>query len=326
MEPYLAQCVDSILSQDFTDFELILVDDGSPDRCPLICDEYAARDKRVRVLHKENGGLVSARQTGCMVALGEYVICVDSDDWVETGYLSAVEAIVRRYAPDVIAFSYVHEGRKEIVRDPISEGLYRGEALARIDWGCRFLSYELILGLWSKVFKRELYVRRQMQVDPGICMNEDVACVLGCLLDAHSIYISDQVFYHYRITPGSITQSVQPDAFENLKRILAFFDAYIGPNYPDIIKGINRYLLFHIHYIMASSYRLAGYAKAVELTKSEAARELCQRIKQAHEPTKNWRAAIRDFTVRHRLWPFHFMLCRLYIDFLLPFLRKRRAL
>lgn len=82
VEPYLRQCVDSILGQTFRDFELILVDDGSPDGCPAICDEYAKMDSRVKVIHKENGGLSSARNAGLDVAKGKYIAFVDSDDWI----------------------------------------------------------------------------------------------------------------------------------------------------------------------------------------------------------------------------------------------------
>ena len=92
VEPYLRRCVDSILNQTFTDFELILVDDGSPDNCPAICDEYAEKDKRVRVIHKENGGLSSARNAGIDLAFASsdsrWLSFIDSDDWVHPEYLS----------------------------------------------------------------------------------------------------------------------------------------------------------------------------------------------------------------------------------------------
>lgn len=81
VELYLRQCINSVLNQSYKDFELILVDDGSPDNCPIICDEYASRDIRVKVIHKSNGGLSDARNVGLDVAQGEYVLFLDSDDW-----------------------------------------------------------------------------------------------------------------------------------------------------------------------------------------------------------------------------------------------------
>jgi len=86
VEKYIHRCVDSILGQTFTDFELILVDDGSPDNCPAICDEYAAKDGRVRVVHKQNGGLSSARNAGLEIANGKYILFCDSDDYVSTDW------------------------------------------------------------------------------------------------------------------------------------------------------------------------------------------------------------------------------------------------
>ena len=83
VEPYLDRCVQSILRQTFRAFELILVDDGSPDGCPAMCDAWAKQDRRIRVLHKENGGLSSARNAGLAVATGRYISFVDSDDWIE---------------------------------------------------------------------------------------------------------------------------------------------------------------------------------------------------------------------------------------------------
>ena len=82
VEPYLHRCVDSLSKQSYEDFELILVDDGSPDNCGTLCEEYAAQDDRVRVIHKPNGGLSDARNAGMEIAQGEYIAFVDSDDWV----------------------------------------------------------------------------------------------------------------------------------------------------------------------------------------------------------------------------------------------------
>ena len=113
VEPYLKRCIDSVLAQDFQDWELILVDDGSPDKCPAICDEYAQRDRRIKVIHKPNGGLVSARLVGFQNASGEFLVFLDSDDWLLPDALSVlhkaitseegidiVRGVVKRYSED----------------------------------------------------------------------------------------------------------------------------------------------------------------------------------------------------------------------------------
>ena len=102
VEPYLQRCIDSVLSQDFTDYELILVDDGSPDCCPAICDEASAKDPRIKVIHKANGGLPSARLAGFMVANGEYVVFLDSDDWLMPGALSLLHRLAMSGDYDIV--------------------------------------------------------------------------------------------------------------------------------------------------------------------------------------------------------------------------------
>ena len=99
IEKYIRRCIDSVLEQSFTDYELILVDDGSPDGCGAICDEYAAKDTRIKVIHKQNGGLVSARQAGIKVASGDYIFNLDGDDSLLPNALesASISSIVSRY-------------------------------------------------------------------------------------------------------------------------------------------------------------------------------------------------------------------------------------
>ena len=106
IEKYLPRCIDSVLAQSFDDFELILVDDGSPDNCPKICDEYAVKDARIKVIHKENGGLVSARQVGIKKAVGDYVFHLDGDDAVCNDALESAYKIINETNADIVSFSY----------------------------------------------------------------------------------------------------------------------------------------------------------------------------------------------------------------------------
>lgn len=104
VEKYLAQCVDSVLGQTYQDYEIILVDDGSPDNCPTICDSYAARDSRVRVIHQPNGGLSAARNTGLSAATGEYIYFLDSDDYIEPTALADLVSVAQQEQADVVFF------------------------------------------------------------------------------------------------------------------------------------------------------------------------------------------------------------------------------
>ena len=87
IEQYITQCIESIIHQTYKNIEIILVDDGSDDNCPVICDEYALKDDRIKVIHKENGGLVSARKAGALEATGDYICCVDGDDYIAENYI-----------------------------------------------------------------------------------------------------------------------------------------------------------------------------------------------------------------------------------------------
>lgn len=97
VEKYLDRCIESIVNQTYPDLELILVDDGSPDNCPALCDAWAERDERIRVIHKKNGGLSSARNAGMDVMCGKYVCFIDSDDWIELNFLEVLRSLFEKY-------------------------------------------------------------------------------------------------------------------------------------------------------------------------------------------------------------------------------------
>ena len=121
VEKYLSRCIKSILRQTFTDFELILVDDGSPDKCPQMCDDWGKKDKRIRVIHKENGGLSSARNAGLRAARGEYIGFVDSDDWIACDMYEILYQLAKKYRADItcggIERTNAGSVRKKNVRD-----------------------------------------------------------------------------------------------------------------------------------------------------------------------------------------------------------------
>ena len=133
VEEYLYECIDSVLSQTFKDFKLILVDDGSPDKCAAICDAYAEKDKRVVVIHKPNGGLVSARQAGMKKASGEYIVNVDGDDFISSDMLSEAYYIIQKCNPDIVGFSLnrCSPDGTDIQHDYAQEGLYTKEQMKK---------------------------------------------------------------------------------------------------------------------------------------------------------------------------------------------------
>ncbi|MBO5525554.1 MAG: glycosyltransferase family 2 protein [Clostridia bacterium] len=228
IEKYLRECIESVLTQDFLNYELILVDDGSTDRSVAICDEYACKDERIIVIHKQNGGLVSARQAGCKIAKGLYCLCLDGDDWVEKNYLETLYKIAKEEAPDIIAFNY-YESNENIKREILTKyhyGMYyrpdiENNILPKLIYS--FGSVKFNYSIWSKAFKRELYVKQQLKLDQKIKIGEDLACVIPCVYDANSIYFERKCLYNYRYNPSSMTKNKKSFRWDGMELIYTHF-------------------------------------------------------------------------------------------------------
>lgn len=204
VEPYLRQCVDSILGQTFRDFELILVDDGSPDGCPAICDEYAEQDSRVKVIHKENGGLSSARNVGLDVAKGEYISFVDSDDWIARGMLEAMFHKCVEFGAD-LAICNVTKciDEKRIIED---SSPMQDECFSQDDFVKKMIAnqaWRYIIAC-SKLYHRKLF--EEIRFPEGF-IHEDEAIAHRIAGRCKKIVTTSEVMYFYRQAEGSITNA-----------------------------------------------------------------------------------------------------------------------
>lgn len=206
-EKYLRQCIDSILAQTYSDFELFLIDDGSLDNSPTICDEYAEQDLRVKVIHKENGGVVRARQTGVENASGDYLIFVDADDYIEPRSLELIE---NHLDVDIVQFGCVLETEKGAKEIPMPErfGFYSRNDIERE------IFHKLIQtesakyfppSVWSGAFRKSLFESNMLK-DSDLAIGEDGACVIPCVYNAQSMYILKDSIYHYRLNLSSATK------------------------------------------------------------------------------------------------------------------------
>ncbi len=223
VEKYLRHCVDSILAQSCPDFELLLVDDGSPDACPRICDEYAARDARVRVIHKPNGGLISARNEGIRAARGDYVCIVDGDDWALENMLQFIRDTVEQapVPPDMVLFAAhnVYEDHWEETVNEVPEGWYDRERLEKEIFP--YLLTDTRRGLqvgviqahtWDKAFRRELLLEHYTR-EERIRVFTDVPMTYECLLHSRNVYICNEHLYMYNKTNED---SIRAKSRENL--------------------------------------------------------------------------------------------------------------
>lgn len=203
VEAYLDRCIESIRSQTVTDPEIILVDDGSPDRCGQICDCYAAIDDRIKVIHQENRGLSGARNAGLEAACGEYVCFVDGDDEIDPGMFKSMERAIRSDAYDLAICGYRRFTGNDAIPPTKTEG--KGEPMTEEAlWDEVFC--RLNNAAWGKLYRRERI--GNLRFPERMIHGEDLIFNLKYLTRCKNGVILDTPYYHYRIREDSITRSV----------------------------------------------------------------------------------------------------------------------
>ena len=253
---YLHKCLDSIICQSYSDLEIIVVDDGSNDGSENICDEYACRDTRIKVIHKENGGLVSARKAGIAAATADLIGFVDSDDWIEPDmYEKLYEALTKSDA-DISMCGRFEEytNRSRNVYHGIDEGVYKGDDLInkvfpRMIMNGLFFEWGIFPSYWDKLFKRDAIEKYLLSVDDRIIMGEDAAGVFPCLLNVHAICVIHECLYHYRQSQFSMVRRKGDDVDVERERFRILYnstrDWFIkGKDIYDFADQWRKYILF----------------------------------------------------------------------------------
>lgn len=210
-EKYIRSCIESILAQTFTDFELILVDDGSPDNCPAICDEYAEKDSRIKVIHQENGGVSSARNVGLNTATGQYIMFCDSDDYVFGDWVADMYFGISRY-PEALLVANVEYG--------VDRNVCAADAPIAVDVEFKQCSYYTLYktGLSAyvvnKIFKRDIIMNNNIRFDESVGFSEDVQFTCEYLRHCKEIRLLDKKLYYYRDNPNGAMRKIRHDLFE----------------------------------------------------------------------------------------------------------------
>lgn len=203
VEPYIDKCINSIINQNYKELEIILVDDGSPDNCGKICDEYAEKDLRIKVIHKKNGGLSSARNAGLEIARGEYIGFVDSDDYIEPFmYDKLLEALLDQDCPLAICgTAYVFENGKRIEKTRAGDIIVMNfeEALTEMNQYRKF-----DMGAWSKLYKAELFDDIRFPVGK---LSEDFFVMYKIFDKAKKIVFISDPAYNYLQRNNSISRN-----------------------------------------------------------------------------------------------------------------------
>lgn len=211
VEKYLRQCIDSVINQTFRDLEIILVDDGSPDKCGEICDEYAKKDKRIKVIHKANGGLASARNDALDVATGEWIAFVDSDDWLELDIYEKAVSAGEKYDVDILFFnSFRNTGSKEIKASMFEKEFFSDDKkyieLLQAGVLCKYVvSVPDLCFPWNRIIKRKFIVDHKLYFTK-VKVYEDVIYSISCLQFAKKIAFIEAYGYHYWFNVLSISR------------------------------------------------------------------------------------------------------------------------
>lgn len=239
VEKYIRRCVDSIIAQTFTDWELILVDDGSLDTSGTICDQYASQDSRIRVIHKQNGGVSAARQTGLDASQGEYVIHVDPDDWVEPTMLEELYAKVKAEDADmVICDYYTNSGDKQVLNIQCPTDVSDNVQIIRD------LFQKLHGSCWNKLVRRGCFRLYDISFPKSLNYCEDQLTIVRLLLRPIKVAYLNNAFYHYFDNPNSITRNYQRQQYDTRRYYADLLEQYLPSSINKIIIRKVRFDIF----------------------------------------------------------------------------------
>lgn len=201
IENYIRECLDSILAQTYPYFELILVDDGSPDNCGRICDDYAKGDNRIKVVHKVNGGISSARNAGLEVAKGEWIMHVDGDDWIEPDMIESLIEAAQITGSDMVFGDFMKYGPSAGYNKLPTWSSDKKKSMTN------YIAY-VMTTIWGSIAKRSLYADHSLKSPDGISYCEDFHLIVRLCHFANKIVNVHRPFYHYRYRPTSIMSNM----------------------------------------------------------------------------------------------------------------------
>lgn len=228
-EKYLPECLDSLLCQTLRELEILLVDDGSPDACPEICEEYARRDERIRVIHKENGGLLRARITGVAAATADYIGFLDDDDRAAPEMFETLHRAAVAHEAQMVCSSYwrwQEDGYKEKVRWDFPAGFFAGERLKAEFYPHWFENRKegalgLIKSMWSKLFDRRLLASVYADMPQEVTLFEDMIVTFAVAARAERmVTLPDTALCDYRVVQGSMQHSYWRNYYQNMTDVI----------------------------------------------------------------------------------------------------------
>lgn len=271
IEDKVKKCLESIEKQSYKDFEVLVVIDGATDNSRTICDEFACRDGRFKVIYKKNGGLVSARKCGAKMAVGDYIINVDGDDYVDENYLLEIYNIIAEKAPDMVACAFNEVSIKiQKKKNNVPSGMYKDEALLKVKDAIvydkkikGFQGGALINSIWTKIVKREIYVKYQELIPDTITVGEDLILNAYLLGNIKSLYVFNESFYNYVIYDYSMMHKYNITNFKHYidvsNELLKI--EYISPN--DVYVYLFQAFISEIRKVAKGNDNYSSFKKVV---------------------------------------------------------------
>ena len=256
VEGYLRECIDSLINQTYENIEILLIDDGSTDKSGEICDEYAKKDNRIRVIHQSNKGLSGARNTGLKIAGGEYIAFVDSDDIVSYIYVETLFRILKENMADISVCGYIKSDNANIALLDDAQAVLKTEYIEAQkllrQWHGKYKKIETVV--WNKLYKREILINGENSIIfPEGKIHEDIYVSHLMVANAKSIVITDEKLYLYRMRKSSITKAKITDESKNQDleaqkaRMKYFKDKKMYGSYLRCLKG---HLLHRVKYFL----------------------------------------------------------------------------
>lgn len=258
VEKYINKCVDSVINQIYSNLEIILVDDGSPDLCGKLCDEYSKTDSRIKVIHKKNGGLSDARNVGIDIASGSYIAFIDSDDWVRDDYINSLyEALIKTKSDvSVCEFSYITEDNKmlnSVTDDNHYEIFSNAEALVAL-----MHTNKIYTSAWGKLYKKELFTTRRY---PKGKLFEDIPVTYDIFLQDIKVVFVANASYNYLYRESAISKmKFSPERMDSIYFIEDAMQKVVSKR--PKLSGDAKVVLFRVYFsVWQTFYNKKEYKK-----------------------------------------------------------------
>ena len=311
VEKYINQCIDSIINQTYKNLEIILVDDGSPDNCGRICDEYAKKDSRIKVVHKENGGVCSARNIGMEKSTGKWIAFIDSDDWIENKYFEIILNEAKKEDVDIVICGY-----NKIWKNKVEKINASGENINynSREYLIKSLNPQTCFGFCPmRLIKKESI--GDIRFNQNIVVGEDALFNIQISKNINKAVLLKQALYNYRNNSNSVVKRYDTNYADKYLDSMKLNRAYIFENYieKDVIQNYYNFVAFHV---MLIAVNYCYHPDNKEKNKRKLLKEICniselkEGIEKSNYDNISLTRKITLFTLKHKIYLITEMICK----------------